>query len=73
MLNSHKVEILEITDKENAITIDMATDVYAHRSSASRALEQMVDDQLLKSANAPPVSKYDKIWKLTEKSRKLLE
>lgn len=73
MLNTEKMEILEIAIKENAVTIDMALSIYNHRSSASRSMSQMVNDQLLEQRNAPTVSKYDKIWIPTEKSRKLLE
>lgn len=67
------MEILEMAREENAVSIDMASSIYAHTSSASRALQQMVDDGLMESLNAPTVSKYDKIWKPTDKSRKLLE
>lgn len=72
MLNSKQKKILEIADEENAVTIDFGLDVYEHRSSVSRCLNSLSNENILEKKTAPCISKYESVWVLTEKGKQLL-
>jgi len=73
MLNSKKVRLLEIARENGALTLNNALDIYSHRSSASRSVKQLVENDLLEERKPPRITSENKVWTLTGKSEALLD
>ena len=73
MLNDQKVRLLEIAVEEGAVTLDWGLEVYSSKSNVSRAVGSLVEQDFLNEKTPPTISKYRKVWTLTEKAEKYLE
>lgn len=72
LLEDKKVSLLEIALEEGALTLDYGLDIYTSKSNVSRAVGSLVEDQFLIEKKPPEISKYQKVWILTDKARNYL-
>jgi DNA-binding MarR family transcriptional regulator len=66
-VSDKKAQLLQIADEENALALEWGLEVYSSRGNVSRALADLVEKEFLIEKEAPQISKYEKLWTLTEK------
>ena len=67
MVSDKKLRLLEIAKEEGALTLDYGLEVYSSTSNVSRAVRELVDNDLINKKEAPKISNYRKVWTLTDK------
>ena len=72
MVNEKKAQLLEIALEEGAVTLDYGLEVYSSKSNVSRALGDLEENDFLVEKEPPKISKYRKVWTLTEKGEAFL-
>lgn len=68
-----QVQILEEADENNGVNINQVQEIYSARENAYRALWELEEKELMRSEEAPPNSKQEKVWVLTERAEKIIE
>ena len=73
MISEKQFQLLEIAFDNGGVDTEMASEIYWHRSSISEALNDLEEMNFVKKEKAPPSSRKEQVFFLTEYGKSLVK